>query len=101
MSRKSDPHRLLTSALTKMLAPLEVVIDEVKVTPWASATFRGARHAFALTVSGTDALKHLAIFAEQVGDHDFNFSGHFVADILVTDQKGPRCTIEALTVEVE
>jgi hypothetical protein len=100
MTRKADPHRALTGALAKMFAPLEMAIEDASVSPWASATFRGTRHVFWLNVAGSAAAETLSRVAKDIGEHAFDFKDHIVADILVTQQSGPRCCIEALTVEV-
>lgn len=101
MTRKSNPHRALVSAIAGMLAPLKLCLDDVEITPWASATFRGARHVFWLNASGEDAVTRLESFARGISEREFDLVGHIVADILVTNRSGPRCCIEALTVEVE
>lgn len=100
MTRKVDPHRALTGALANIFAPLEMAIEDASVSPWASATFQGARHIFWLSLAGSDAAETLIRVSKNINEHEFDFKDHIVADILVTQQSGPRCCIEALTVEV-
>lgn len=72
---------------------------EAHSTPWASATFIGARHSMILTLNLTEAdqLSHM------IEEMDFNLPGHLVADIRVTsvsrNEEDARLTIEMLTVE--
>ncbi|AMO72815.1 hypothetical protein [Sphingorhabdus sp. M41] len=77
--------------------------DQARVTltrekPWASITFAGTRHSFAVqwdSSSGPNAIKNLA---EKLPDHEFSIPGYFVADILVTEQSEFQLLIEALSI---
>lgn len=93
----ADPHRRLIRALIER-GGAGCRYDRGGSTPWASATFTGARHAIVL------ALPHGAAdgFAD-LGEAEFAIPGHLVADIAVAARNdgpdGARLTIEALTIE--
>jgi hypothetical protein len=93
----ANAHRALTNALLKLATPAE--IPESRERPWASVTFTGARHWFALSVGPARAEG----IAAMLPDHEFDLPGHLVADIAVTGTRvdGDRTIveIEALTVE--
>jgi hypothetical protein len=95
MARYPDPHARLACALTG-LSGGEIV--ESRHTPWASATFAGARHRYLLRVPpcGSSTLNGL-------DEREFDLPGHILADIALSDQseRPDACflTIEALTVE--
>ena len=59
-----------------------MVVEEIRSTDWASATFAGAIHDFALRIEGTVAAVAAAIGAlTDLADQDIPMSGHFVAEI--------------------
>lgn len=93
----ANAHRALTNALLKLATPAEM--HSSRERPWASVTFTGARHWFALSVgpARVDAITAL------LPDFEFDLPGHLVADIAVagTRADGDRILleIEALTVE--
>ncbi len=96
MARGPDPHQQLSRVLAE-LGRAEIV--ESRETPWASATFSGARHRFRLRVP-PNAQRPFADLSER----EFDFPGHIVADITVIDHAehagdAMHLTIEALTVE--
>lgn len=105
--RVVDPHKALLAALEKYLSPAEVSVYESHETGWASATFNGARHNFSLAVSGTGAADIAAKMQAEIGEAEFDLTGHLVADILVTARRTDwhvsppviRIEVEALTVE--
>ncbi len=78
---------------------LSVEIGPTAATPWASATFAGARHAFDLTVRGRDAADWLA----ELPEIDLPMRGHLAADVAViaTSEAGgvTLARVEVLTVE--
>jgi hypothetical protein len=93
----ANAHRALTNALLKLATPAEIPVSRER--PWASVTFTGARHWFALSVGPARADAVAAILPE----FEFDLPGHLVADIVVTGTRvdGDRTLleIEALTVE--
>jgi hypothetical protein len=95
MPRYPDPHARLACALAG-LAQAEIL--ESRQTPWASATFAGARHHYVLRVPHPDnhGLDHLE-------EREFDLPGHILADIVLSDRddgtSGGIFTVEALTVE--
>lgn len=93
--RTPDAHRLL---LRTLLAEFpETSLLSSASTPWASATFVGARHSIALRFDDPHAADAAA---KLIGELDFQLRRHLVADIggTVTDDAG-RLDVEALTVE--
>ena len=99
---RADAHRLLTRAL-QAKAGAGTIIGTSRSQTWASATFRGARHAVALRLTGADAAARGARLAEEMDGIEFDLPGHLVADIGVrartVDADGVALEIEALTVE--
>lgn len=95
--KSANAHRALTNALLKLATPAEM--HSSRERPWASVTFTGARHWFALSIGPARA----DAVAELLPDHEFEIPGHLVADIVVTGTRpdGDRLIldIEALTVE--
>ena len=93
----ANAHRALTNALLKLATPAEM--RSARERPWASVTFTGARHWFALSV-GPARVEGLSAL---LPDFEFDLPGHLVADIVVvgTRPDGERVIldIEALTVE--
>lgn len=71
--------------------------------PWASATFTGARHSFALLLSGPAAAEQATRLGAEVGEVEFTLPGHLVADIAIVRRsdgaEGAALEIEALTIE--
>lgn len=94
----ANAHRALTGALLQLATPAEM--HSSRERPWASVTFTGARHWFALSVGPARVEAVTALLP----DHEFDLHGHLVADIVVTGTRpdGDRILldIEALTVEV-
>lgn len=78
----------------------DVLVDAVDLTPWASATFAGARHR--LTLRGDPGAAFDAWLA-RLPEADLPLRRHLVADLAllsVTHRDGTAtCEIEALTVE--
>lgn len=99
-----DAHDGLLRALQARIGteiPLE--IRSARSEPWASATFSGSRHSFALALSGPKAAAATARLAARLDAIEFDLPGHLVADIALTQRDdGLDCSafsIEALTVE--
>lgn len=99
-----DAHDGLLRALQARIGtelPLE--IRNARSEPWASATFSGSRHSFALALSGPKAIAATARLAARLDAIEFDLPGHLVADIALTrHDHGPdhsAFSIEALTVE--
>jgi hypothetical protein len=84
-------------------------VANVQETPWASATFNGARHRLSLIVSGKHVAKALARFQQGLPNAEFELKGHILADIIVVGRKtdwnvsppAVRIDLEALTVETD
>lgn len=93
----ANAHRALTNALLKFATPAEMRGSRER--PWASVTFTGARHWFALSVGPARA----DFITTLLPDFEFDIPGHLVADISVagTRPDGDRVIldVEALTVE--
>ncbi len=97
MSRGPDAGTLLANALT--LGGPEVTVTAREATPWASATFAGARHKITLEAPRSSALD---IWLEQLPETEFALRGHLVADLVVVgvSRLGERveARLEVLTV---
>lgn len=93
----ANVHRLLGNALLRM-AP-GALIQSSRERPWASVTFSGARHWFALEVEADGAEGLTAMLP----DAEFSLSRHLVADLAVMacepQEDRALLHIEALTVE--
>ena len=99
-----DAHDGLLRALqTRIGTKVPLEIRSARSDAWASATFSGSCHSFALALSGPDAAAATIRLAARLDVIEFDLPGHLVADIALTDWvNGPDCSafsIEALTVE--
>jgi hypothetical protein len=81
LEQAGDPAAALAGALADQLAPALVRFGKSASTPWASATFSGARHEVALTITGAGAIDRAHAFVARAADLDFNLGGHIVVDI--------------------
>jgi hypothetical protein len=99
----ADPLSALVDAIVEQLAPAAVSLGKSCSTPWASATFSGARHEVALTINGTNAAECARAFVANVAEFDFDLGGHIVVDIVVPHyqitESDVAMTIECLSVE--
>lgn len=96
-------HRLLARALAARFSPLASDITSMSITPWESVTFSGARHQWAVTVSGDGAWPAAKAFSRTLAEAEFDLPGNIVADIAVTamnraDPQTVSLRVEALTV---
>lgn len=77
-----------------------ITIDGIGSTPWASATFNGARHRVRL---GGRATAELEAWLQALAEAELPLRGHLVADLAILSSKvdGDRlcAEIEVLTVE--
>lgn len=101
MSRGPDVSTLLERRLriAAEAAGVSIEIAASTSTPWASATFNGARHHLTLdlTLAGEEA--GFAQWLATLPEADLPLRGHLVADVIVTRTTERAATIEALTVE--
>lgn len=78
-------------------------IEELVSRPWASVTFRGARHRVTLALEGEGAGDAADAFLGGLTEAEFELPGHILADIAPAGEKRTgdrvRLTLEALTVE--
>jgi len=65
-------------------------------TPWASATFEGARHAVTLALEGEDAAGRAAHLRRTLPEMEFSLRGNLVADIAAIPDDGANLGFEAL-----
>jgi hypothetical protein len=94
----------LLRALARRAGPGHTLtLRTARSRPWASATFTGARHSFALLLSGPDAAEQASRLGEEVSEVEFTLPGHLVADIAIVrrndEADGAAIEIEALTIE--
>lgn len=100
----ADVHGKLCAAITGRFQPAMAKIRSSSQHRWSSVTFVGARHRYALCVSGDDADQMVDRATAAIGGDNFAIDGHIVADIAVTGRRscGPHMIeieLEALTVE--
>lgn len=100
---RRDCHGRLISALLNR-AGQDCDIVETTLTPWASATFIGARHCLTLILKGDDAAVRAEALTVLLPEADFTIAGHLVADLSVdsTEVTGPdeaRLRLSILTIE--
>ncbi|WP_229726534.1 hypothetical protein [Sphingomonas alpina] len=102
MSRGADPSTLLSRAIEResQSAGCPAMISTATWTPWASATFSGARHLVNLRASASPALDDwLAALPEA----DIDVRGHLLASVAVNSVRRSEnevtIELEALTVE--
>ena len=81
-----------------------LIIEDIRSRPWASATFSGARHQLAFRLDGEEAEDVADRFLADIEAAEFPLRGHVMADVAVIardrlDDGVMRIRIEALTVE--
>lgn len=102
MSRGPDVTSLLERRLllAAQVGGHGITIDAIESTPWASATFNGARHRVGL---GGRATAELEAWLRALPEAELPLRGHLVADLALlsseTDGDRLRAEIEVLTVE--
>jgi len=99
-----DVHGALCAAISARFHPAAAKIRSSSLCRWSSVTFVGARHRYALCVSGDDAEALVDRATAAMLGEDFALEGHVVADIAVAGRRscGPHVVeieLEALTVE--
>lgn len=100
----ADVHGALRSAIAGLFHPALAEIRSSSQRRWSSVTFNGARHRYALCISGDRANEVVDQATAAVSGEDFSLVGHVVADIAVTDRRSRsrdmvEIEFEALTVE--
>ncbi|MFD1036633.1 hypothetical protein ACFQ15_18525 [Sphingomonas hankookensis] len=98
MSRGPDATTLLERRLriAAEAAGVTIAIVRSSATPWASATFNGARHRLTLIGEGAAFERWVA----GLPDADLPLRGHLVADLAVRrNATGDGVDVEVLTVE--
>lgn len=100
--RRDCQGRLVAALIGQLEAGDDVVAETL--TPWASATFIGARHGLTLVLRGEDAAARARELATQLPEAQFALPGHLVADLVVdaiTEEAGEvRLLLSVLTIEV-
>jgi hypothetical protein len=92
-----SPGSLIASQI-EALAANRVTVTMEHERPWASITFSGTRHSFAVDWEGTAEPDGMHNLAKALPDHEFAIPGYFVADILVRQQSDLRLLVEALSI---
>lgn len=101
MSRGPDAGMQLERALIAAAAAqgLALIVAAADATPWASATFTGARHLITLALPDTPTA---CAWLDGLGEAEFVLRRHLVADCVVVARApigaGLAVTIEALTI---
>lgn len=78
----------LVEQIRALVGP-DYAVKIVRERSWASITFSGTRHNVAIQSlkgegRGNTALSHSSV--AQIGSHEFDLPGHFVADVLIDDR---------------
>ncbi len=97
--------RALIRQLSDRLSPAKVSLIEGVAKPWASVTFEGERHEFALLVEGAAAAQVAQGLQRTIKCEEFDIKGHLVADIQINRLSAAadivRMDIEALSVALD
>ena len=99
-----DAHDGLGHALSGLFRPAQAELCRSSQRGWASVTFSGARHRYALRISGESACDAVDRAIAGLGEQDFTLDGHVVADIALVERQVRahdliEIELEALTVE--
>jgi hypothetical protein len=93
--------RAIEAYAARELGGASVLLRHVATTPWASATFQGERHEFALEIEGVASARAVD-FARSLRDLEIGLPGALVADLALTGARTAGTVtiaqIEALTV---
>ncbi|CAN5200425.1 hypothetical protein BH10PSE13_BH10PSE13_25360 [soil metagenome] len=100
---RRDCHGRLIAALIDK-AGGDCAVADATLTPWASATFIGARHGITLILRGGDAAVRAEALTAMLPDADFAIPGHIVADlapdaITAIGAEEVRLVLSILTIE--
>jgi hypothetical protein len=93
------PWKRVARAVLELAGPTAQLLRQSE-KPWASVTFSGARHSFAIAFDGNEAMDAADLFIAALPDHEFAIPGRLVADatIMAVDQRAlpsPRTLVEA------
>jgi hypothetical protein len=103
MKRLRQPVKLLSGVIAARWPIGALMVERTVETPWASATFSGARHSIDFAVRRAAPGDDEKLCLARLRCEEFDIPGHLVADIVVTKKTAHRgglfFTIEALTVE--
>lgn len=99
-----DAHDGLARALSALFQPARAELCQSSQRGWASVTFCGARHRYALRVSGEKAGQAVDRVIDALSAQDFALEGHVVADVVLVERQVRaddliEVELEALTVE--
>jgi hypothetical protein len=98
LMRRIERHLLQTRT-----APTTFGMEELRTRPWASASFRGARHELAFRLEGAAADEAANRFLAGLETDIPKLAGQIVASVSVlADERRPGCArirIEAVTVD--
>lgn len=94
---RRDPGSLIAGQIEALAG------DQARVTikrerPWASITFTGTRHSFAVNWPEAPSPDERDNIAKAIPEHEFAIPGYFVADMLVTDRSEAEFLVEALLI---
>jgi hypothetical protein len=103
MTRLLKPVKSLSGAIAARWPIGALMVERTVETPWASATFSGARHSIDFSVRPAASGDDEKFCSTRLCCEEFDIPGHIVADIIVTKKTayggGLFFTVEALTVE--
>lgn len=94
---RQTPGAVLAAAIEALSAGLARVTI-TRERPWASITFSGTRHSIMVSWRNDVNCAGKKEFMKILPDHEFAIPGHFVADLLITEQTESQLLIEVLTI---
>ncbi|WP_417593420.1 hypothetical protein [Parasphingorhabdus sp.] len=94
---RRDPGSLLARQL-EALAGDQPHVTIQRERPWASITFTGTRHSFAVNWPNAPSPDQRDNIAKTIAEHEFAIPGYFVADMLVTERSETQFLVEALLI---
>jgi len=100
ISGRRHPWALLMSALVDIASDRAALLRHVE-RPWASVTFSGTHHTFALAFVGAEAVVAGKAFIAALPDHEFTIPRQLVADAVVVMVEHEALPEPMLKVEVE
>ena len=94
---RRDPGAMIVSQL-EALSGARATVTLNRERPWASITFAGTRYSLAIVSADGAEPETMQALAQALPNHEFAIPGHFLADILITEQTDFRLLVEILSI---
>lgn len=88
----------MLAAQIEALAESRASVTLERERPWASITFTGMRHSLIVRWNGVTDPAVIKKLTRTLPDQEFAIPGHFIADLLVTEQTQTHLLVEALSI---